>query len=110
MSGAVRRAHRISSTRHQQQEKVFPMNLSIHRALRIAASTIVLLCCSLTAWAAGYSAIAGRIYDASGQEIQIRGINHFGFNGAGLAPQFLWSMGWKDQIAQIKSLGFNAVR
>lgn len=42
--------------------------------------------------------------------LQIRGISHFGFGGSTLQPQFLWSMGWKDQIAQIKELGFNAVR
>ncbi len=60
--------------------------------------------------AAGYSAQAGKIIDASGQEIQIRGISHFGFNSKILQPQHLWDMGWKEQIAQIKSLGFNAIR
>ena len=60
--------------------------------------------------ASGYYTQAGKIYDASGQEIQIRGVSHFGFNADILQPQFLWAMGWKEQIAQIKSLGFNAVR
>jgi aryl-phospho-beta-D-glucosidase BglC (GH1 family) len=60
--------------------------------------------------AAGYHTQAGKIYDGSNQEIQLRGISHYGFNATILQPQFLWSMGWKQQIAQIKSLGFNAVR
>ena len=60
--------------------------------------------------AAGYFAQAGKIYAANGQEIQIRGISHFGFNTRILHPQHLWDMGWKEQIAQIKSLGFNAIR
>lgn len=63
-----------------------------------------------TATAAGYFAQAGKIHDAGGLEIQIRGINHYGFNATILQPQFLWAMGWKEQIAQMKSLGFNAIR
>ena len=42
--------------------------------------------------------------------MQIRGISHFGSGGATLQPTYLWSMGWKEQLAQIKSLGFNAIR
>lgn len=63
-----------------------------------------------TGTASGYYARAGKIYAANGQEIQIRGVSHFGFNSKSLQPQYLWSMGWKEQIAQIKSLGFNAIR
>jgi endoglucanase len=60
--------------------------------------------------AAGYFAQAGKIYDAGGREIQVRGVNHHGFNSTTLQPALLWSMGWKEQIAQMKSLGFNAIR
>ncbi|HMH19414.1 MAG TPA: glycoside hydrolase family 5 protein [Burkholderiales bacterium] len=60
--------------------------------------------------AVGYFTQAGKIFNPSGQEIQIRGVSHFGFNGPSLQPQFLWAMGWKEQIAQIKSLGFNTIR
>ena len=63
-----------------------------------------------TAQAVGYFAQAGKIYDPYGQELQVRGISHFGFSGTILQPQYLWQMGWKEQIAQIKALGFNAVR
>lgn len=60
--------------------------------------------------AAGYFVQGGKVFDAGGQEIQIRGISHHGFNSTILQPQYLWAMGWKEQIAQIKSLGFNAIR
>src|SRR5882757_6940023 len=87
------------------------MNNSIpFRALRTAALLVAFLCASLDVLASGYSVSAGRIYDGGGGEIQIRGISHYGFNSTILQPQFLWSMGWKEQIAQIKELGFNAVR
>ena len=65
---------------------------------------------TVAAAGAGYYTQSGKIYEASGQELQIRGISHFGFNADILMPQYLWQMGWKEQIAQIKSLGFNAVR
>ncbi len=83
---------------------------SMSRALRAIASVLVILGCGANAGAAGYSAQGGRIYGPDGQEIQVRGISHFGFNATILQPQYLWAMGWKEQIAQIKGLGFNAVR
>lgn len=58
----------------------------------------------------GYYVRDGQVYDAEGRLVQLRGINHFGFNAPILQPQFLWKTGWKAQIAQIRSLGFNAVR
>ena len=58
----------------------------------------------------GYHVRAGQVHDAEGRPVQLRGINHFGFNAPILQPQFLWKMGWKAQIAQIRDLGFNAVR
>ena len=58
----------------------------------------------------GYHVRAGRVHDPGGRPVQLRGINHFGFNAPILQPQFLWKMGWKEQITQIRELGFNAVR
>lgn len=71
---------------------------------------IIMLAATANAMASGYYVDKGKIYDSAGQHIQIRGINHFGFNADVLIPEYLWVMGWKEQIAQIKSLGFNAVR
>ena len=80
------------------------------RKFRIFAMALLLGGVSVNAMAVGYYAQAGKIYNPTGQEVQLRGISHYGFNALILQPQFLWSMGWKEQIAQIKSLGFNAVR
>lgn len=71
---------------------------------------LVLCLSAAQAPAAGYTTQAGRILDPSGQELQVRGVSHYGFNALILQPQFLWAMGWKQQIAQMKSLGFNAIR
>ncbi|WP_295683991.1 cellulase family glycosylhydrolase [uncultured Nevskia sp.] len=71
---------------------------------------VVSLLISPMANAAGYFTQGGKLYDPAGQEFQVRGISHYGFNADILQPQFLWAMGWKEQIAQIKALGFNAVR
>jgi len=65
---------------------------------------------SANALAVGYTAQNGKIYDAGGNEVQLRGISHYGFNSTILQPQFLWAMGWKEQLAEIQRLGFNAVR
>ena len=89
---------------------------SIHEVLvtrafqAIAIAVLFIAGATSNTMAAGYFAQAGKIYDASGQEIQVRGINHHGFNSLILQPQHLWNMGWKEQIAQMKSLGFNAIR
>ncbi len=58
----------------------------------------------------GYVARNGKVYDADGDAVQLRGINLFGFETDILIPQYLDAMGWKQQIAQVKALGFNAVR
>jgi aryl-phospho-beta-D-glucosidase BglC (GH1 family) len=83
--------------------------VNLARHMRAAACALgVLFGCN--AVAAGYHVANGKIYEPNGQEVQVRGISHFGFNATILQPQYLWAMGWKEQIAQIKSLGFNAVR
>jgi aryl-phospho-beta-D-glucosidase BglC (GH1 family) len=80
------------------------------RALRRLACTAFLVLLGSNALAIGYTAQNGKIYDAGGNEVQLRGISHYGFNSMILQPQFLWAMGWKEHLAQIKSMGFNAVR
>src|SRR2546423_1439930 len=78
------------------------------RAYRAICALLVLL--AVPAHGAGYYAQDGRIHDPGGRALLIRGISHFGFNDTILVPEYLWQMGWKQQIAQIKDLGFNAVR
>lgn len=86
------------------------MNQRIFSRVVQALTAFVFVVATINAEAAGYFVQAGKIYDANGQEVQVRGVSHFGFNGTTLQPQFLWAMGWKEQIAQMKSLGFNAIR
>ena len=85
----------------------FVRGFSLFKKLVFAGLALV---ASASVSAAGFHAQSGKIYDAAGNRIQVRGISHFGFNADILQPQYLWAMGWKDQIAQIKALGFNAVR
>ena len=87
------------------------MHKTLYRMFQAFTVGVALVAASISnSPAAGYFAQAGKIYASSGQEIQIRGISHYGFNTKILQPQHLWDMGWKEQIAQIKSLGFNAIR
>ncbi|MDQ3798605.1 MAG: cellulase family glycosylhydrolase, partial [Acidobacteriota bacterium] len=67
---------------------------------------------SLTVTAAGYRVQSGRIYDgSSNQEIQLRGVNWFGFQEVNdYVVHGLWARNWRSQIKQIKNTGFNAVR
>ena len=85
------------------------MMTRLYQTLRALAFAL-LTTAAFQATAVGYTARGGKIFDAGGTEIQLRGISHYGFNATILQPQFLWSMGWKQQIAQMKSLGFNAIR
>ncbi len=58
-----------------------------------------------------FTVVNGQIKNADNQTIQIRGINLYGFNAHDtLIPEFLWAMDWKEQLNQVKALGFNAVR
>jgi aryl-phospho-beta-D-glucosidase BglC (GH1 family) len=86
------------------------MKYSLFRRAFQACAVVALAAVAATATATGYFAQGGRIHDPTGQVIQLRGISHHGFNSPILQPQFLWSMGWKEQIAEMKSLGFNAIR
>lgn len=86
--------------------KTHNLVLRVFRALIAALLALVVT----DAMAAGYFVRDGKIFDPNGQEIRLRGINHFGFNTDILRPQYLWKQGWKTQIADIKQLGFNAVR
>lgn len=57
-----------------------------------------------------YSVSDGAILDESGQTVQLRGVNWFGFETDTHSPHGLWARNWRDMIVQMKGLGFNAVR
>jgi endoglucanase len=68
-----------------------------------------LITVSMTA-SAGYRVQNGRIYDANDQEIQLRGVNWFGFQQNDYTVHGLWARNWRSQIFQMKNIGVNAVR
>jgi endoglucanase len=68
-----------------------------------------LITVSLTA-SAGYRVQNGRIYDANDQEIQLRGVNWFGFQQNDYIVHGLWTRNWRSMIFQMKNTGVNAVR
>ena len=57
-----------------------------------------------------YTVDQGTLRDASGQALQLRGVNWFGFETSDHVVHGLWARNWKDMIQQIKAVGFNAVR
>jgi endoglucanase len=56
-----------------------------------------------------YTAANNKIY-RNGSAVQLKGISWFGFETSTNVVHGLWARNWKDQIVQMKSLGFNSVR
>lgn len=57
-----------------------------------------------------YSVSQGRLVDARGQAIQLRGVNWFGFETDTHAPHGLWARPWREMLSQMKALKINALR
>lgn len=51
-----------------------------------------------------------KIIDAKGKTFLLRGVNWFGMETETHAPHGLWARGYKEMLAQIKSLGYNTIR
>ena len=51
-----------------------------------------------------------QIVDASGQAVQIAGVNWFGFEGDNMSPNGLWTRGYKEMMQQMVELDFNTIR
>ena len=75
-------------------------------------STLVLLLSLFLAphSASAYSVAHGRIVDAQGERVQLRGVNWFGFETSDHVVHGLWARNWKSMINQMRELGLNAVR
>lgn len=58
----------------------------------------------------GYKTSAGKIYNNSGSLVSLKGVNWFGFETDVHVVHGLWARNYKEMIAQMKNLGFNAVR
>ncbi len=59
-------------------------------------------------WA--YQVEEGQILNDKTEQIQLRGVNWFGFETENYVAHGLWARSWSDMIAQMQTLGFNAVR
>ncbi len=60
--------------------------------------------------AEAYTVEQGTLRDGNSQPLTLRGVNWFGFETSDHIVHGLWARNWKDMIAQIKAVGFNAVR
>lgn len=61
--------------------------------------------------ATGWLSTSGnQIVDASGDSVQISGVNWFGFEGTNMNPNGLWTRGYQDMMKQMVDEGFNTIR
>ncbi|HEU4658426.1 MAG TPA: cellulase family glycosylhydrolase [Capillimicrobium sp.] len=56
------------------------------------------------------STSGARIVDRHGDPLVIQGVNWFGFETHDHVPHGLWARDYRDMLAQIRRLGFNAIR
>ncbi len=57
-----------------------------------------------------WSTDGARLVDGSGNAVQIRGVNWFGFETSNGVPHGLWSRNLEEMLDQIADLGFNTIR
>ncbi len=51
-----------------------------------------------------------KLYDSTGKEVRLTGVNWFGFETALYSPHGIWVRDMKSVLQQIKDLGFNTIR
>ncbi|GAA3522176.1 hypothetical protein GCM10022393_40890 [Aquimarina addita] len=56
------------------------------------------------------TASGNTLYDATGKEVRLTGVNWFGFETALYHPHGIWSRDMKSVLQQIKDIGFNTIR
>jgi len=54
--------------------------------------------------------VGNKLYDESGNEVRLTGVNWFGLETGNLCPHGLWTRDYKSMLMQIKDLGFNCIR
>src|SRR5216683_1372576 len=55
-------------------------------------------------------AVHSELVDTSGCQVQLTGVNWFGFETSTFAPHGLWARNLQDMLKQIASTGFNTIR
>ncbi len=56
------------------------------------------------------STLGNQIVDGAGRNVQIAGVNWFGFEGENMSPNGLWTRGYKEMMQQMVELDFNTIR
>lgn len=51
-----------------------------------------------------------KLYDTTGKEVRLTGVNWFGFETSNYSPHGIWTRDMKSVLQQIKDLGFNTIR
>ncbi len=51
-----------------------------------------------------------KLFDSSGKEVRLTGVNWFGFETSLYSPHGIWTRDMKSVLQQIKDLGFNTIR
>ncbi len=56
------------------------------------------------------SASGNKLFDSTGKEVRLTGVNWFGFETSQYSPHGIWTRDTKSVLMQIKDLGFNTIR
>ncbi len=81
------------------------------KGVAIAMLLIVTAFIQLNAQTQNYLTSSGnKLFDSTGNEVRLTGVNWFGFETALYSPHGIWSRDMKSVLQQIKDLGFNTIR
>jgi len=56
------------------------------------------------------NASGNKLFDSTGKEVRLTGVNWFGFETQNYFPHGIWTRDMKSVLQQIKDLGFNTIR
>ncbi len=74
---------------------------------------LLCLCFGITMFAQqqNYLSVSGnKLFDTTGKEVRLTGVNWFGFETQTYFPHGIWTRDMKSVLQQIKDLGFNTIR
>lgn len=79
---------------------------------KILIPLLIFLNFSLTnAQTQNYLNVSGnKLYDSTGKEVRLTGVNWFGFETSVFMPHGIWTRDMKSVLQQIKDIGFNTIR
>ncbi len=81
------------------------------KSLLITLLLIITVVIQFNAQTQNYLTTSGnKLFDSTGKEVRLTGVNWFGFETALYSPHGIWSRDLKSVLQQIKDLGFNTIR